>query len=303
VSRAGDGQIIHLDRAAGGDLTVQNRYVGDIGDYVKLGILRMLMPGYRLGVAWWLHPDDAYNDHGRQIGYLSHPEKWRHFDPPLFDALQQIVTSGRRDVRSLETANLLPGAIFASTSIPDGPILKRRQVRRQWFTTVQRTLNNADLVFVDPDNGLESEGYRHGSAKAGKSILLTEIQGLARRGRCVIVYHHQTRRKGGHLGEIEHWADRLRDCGFSTVDALRARPYSPRLFLMLDAPEDVRQRAEQIVANWQGRITWHPDRTIGDGSVRAQSEHRPTAVPPPTVAPRIVTSILAAPLSRSKDGR
>ena len=35
---------------------MQNRYVGDIGDYLKLGILRALSPGYRLGVAWWLFP-------------------------------------------------------------------------------------------------------------------------------------------------------------------------------------------------------------------------------------------------------
>ena len=31
---------------------MQNRYTGDIGDYVKLSILRALSPGYRLGVAW-----------------------------------------------------------------------------------------------------------------------------------------------------------------------------------------------------------------------------------------------------------
>jgi hypothetical protein len=29
---------------------MQNRFVGDIGDYLKLSILRTLSPGYRLGV-------------------------------------------------------------------------------------------------------------------------------------------------------------------------------------------------------------------------------------------------------------
>ena len=38
---------------------MQNRYVGDIGDYLKLGILRALSPGYHLGVAWWLFPDES----------------------------------------------------------------------------------------------------------------------------------------------------------------------------------------------------------------------------------------------------
>ena len=46
-------------RASVGDLIMQNRYVGDIGDYLKLGILRALSPGYHLGVAWWLFPDEA----------------------------------------------------------------------------------------------------------------------------------------------------------------------------------------------------------------------------------------------------
>jgi hypothetical protein len=106
---------------------MQNRYVGDIGDYVKFGILRALSPGYRLGVAWWLYPDEAHNDDGRHIGYLKQPEQWRHFDRPLFGALEMIVASGQRDVGALETANLLLNAVFASTPIPDGPFLKRRQ--------------------------------------------------------------------------------------------------------------------------------------------------------------------------------
>ena len=102
---------------------MQNRYVGDIGDFVKFGILRKLLPGYRLGVAWWLHPDETHNTDGRHIGYLRHADQWWHFDPQLFDALEEIVKSGQRNVRALETANVLPGVIFASEMIPVyGPI-------------------------------------------------------------------------------------------------------------------------------------------------------------------------------------
>jgi hypothetical protein len=89
--------------------------------------------------------------------------------------------------------------------------------------------------------------------------LLSELRELATPGRCLIVYHHHTRRKGGHHGEIEHWTDRLRDSGFATVDALRARPYSPRVFFLLNATADIRQRAKELEAHWQGRITWHPN--------------------------------------------
>jgi hypothetical protein len=262
------------------DGAMQDRYVGDIGDYVKLSILRALSPGCRLGIAWWLYPDESHNKDGRHIGYLGRPDQWRHLDPGLFDALAQMVASDRRDVRALETADVLPGAIFASEVMPvGGPIADRPRERRQWLTRVQSTLEEANMVFLDPDNGLEPAGYSHGSSTAGKSILISELREMVRPGRCLIVYHHHTRRKGGHHSEIEHWADRLRGSGFATVDALRAKPYSPRVFFLLDAPDDVRERAEQIELRWAGRITWHPDTaTGGDDLPFAPSARQPTQI-------------------------
>jgi hypothetical protein len=138
---------------------MQNRYTGDIGDFLKLGILRALSPGYLLGVGWWLYPDEAHNDDGRHIGYLRQPEQWRRFDPALFDALSEIVTSCQRNVRALEAANILAGAIFANMAVPtNGPNAQRHQSRHAWFETVQRALDGADLVFVDQDNGMEPAG-------------------------------------------------------------------------------------------------------------------------------------------------
>lgn len=239
---------------------MQNRYTGDIGDYVKLGILRALSPGHRLGVAWWLYPDENHNSDGRRTSYLNHPERWRHLDPDLFDALSRIVVSGQRHVGALEAADILLGAIFANEVIPsNGPVHQRPQTRAEWFVKTKETVAHADLLFVDPDNGLEPAGFSHSTAKAGKSITLAELRDLTRPGRCLIVYHHQTRRPGGHHAEIEHWADRLRQSGFATVDALRAKPFSPRVFFLLDAPDDVRHRAEKVAERWRGLISWHSD--------------------------------------------
>jgi hypothetical protein len=102
---------------------MQSRYVGDIGDYLKLGILRALSPGYHLGVAWWLFPDETHNKDGRHIGYLNRPQQWRHFDPDLFDALRRIVLSTQRNVHTLEVAGVLPDATFASEFIPNGALV------------------------------------------------------------------------------------------------------------------------------------------------------------------------------------
>jgi hypothetical protein len=170
------------------------------------------------------------------------------------------VAADRRHVRALEDANLLRGAIFASEVVPmHRPARLRGKARREWFARTLDSLAEADLVFVDPDNGLEPTGFSHGSAKAGKSVMFSELLELACPGRCLIVYHHHTRRVGGHDAEIDYWADRLRAIGFATVDALRAKPYSPRAYFLLNAPLDVRQRAEQVAADWTGLITWHPD--------------------------------------------
>src|ERR1700741_4400774 len=97
---------------------MQNRYVADIGDYVKLAILRALAPGRRLGVAWWLFPDETHNRDGSHREYLQDPRKWRHFDPILFDALADIAAAGIRNVQALEAPPLLPGALYFRDQIP-----------------------------------------------------------------------------------------------------------------------------------------------------------------------------------------
>jgi hypothetical protein len=251
---------------------MQNRYVGDIDDYLKLGILRALSPGYHLGIVWWLFPDEAHTRDGRHIGYLDQPDSWRHFDPALLDTLGSIVSSGRRRVWELETAHILPGATFASEFIPTGRAKTRdQQARPEWLEAVRRKLERSDLLFLDPDNGLEPDGFHHTAAKSGKSIMISELHQLARSGRCLIVYHHHTRRAGGHHAEMQHWADRLRASGFTTVDALRARPFSPRVYFLLDAPALIRQRAKQIAVDWQDCITWHPG---GNAHTRVRETHQ-----------------------------
>ena len=47
-------------------LRMQDCYVGDVGDFVKYGLLRALSDGKRLGVAWYLRtdPDTTKADDG-----------------------------------------------------------------------------------------------------------------------------------------------------------------------------------------------------------------------------------------------
>lgn len=239
---------------------MQDRYVGDIGDYVKLAILRTLMPGRRLGVGWWLYPDENHNGAGRHIGYLDQPHIWRDLDPPAFDHLKALVAGGDRRVAALEGDALLPGAHYFSEAVPTaGGAPARRVARAAWLARLRAAFETCDLVFLDPDNGFETKGFDLGRAKAGKSVALAELQALRRPARSLLVYHHQTRMRGGHEVELEHWGARLRGAGFEQVDALRASPFSARAFFLLDGSPELRARAENLADRWMGRITWRPD--------------------------------------------
>jgi hypothetical protein len=239
---------------------MQNRYVGDIGDYVKLAILRALMPGRRLGVVWWLVPDENHNSDGRHISYLTEPEKWRHYDPDLFDGLGKIVESGTRSIGALESAQFLPNTRYFSDPIPLSPRRATRLVDRQrWFAGALSILATCDLCFVDPDNGIEPARFRFTQKSSGKSVSFEELAAMRCPSRTLIVYHHHTRRKGGHVAELAFQANRLRQHGLAPVDALRSRPYSPRAFFLIDANELLRNAAQELANRWHGHIDWHPD--------------------------------------------
>ena len=91
---------------------MQNRYVGDVGDFGKYGLLRALClpdgdknPALKLGVVWYLTSDETHNNDGRHIGYLEPtPENllaFRACDPDLYDGLRKIVSTGNRNVSAV----------------------------------------------------------------------------------------------------------------------------------------------------------------------------------------------------------
>ena len=84
---------------------MQDRYVGDVGDFGKYGLLRYLtgqreapstsdMP-MRLGVVWYLYPDESHNADGKYTGYLddtlSNHARFRACDPDLYDTMRRLV--------------------------------------------------------------------------------------------------------------------------------------------------------------------------------------------------------------------
>ena len=240
---------------------MQNRYVGDIGDYIKLSLLRSLSPGRALGVAWWLVPDEDHNSDGRHVGYLSNESRWRSFDPLVFDKLREITQRGDRSVTALQESGVLPSeAIYFEIEVPCSIRWQERaDARQRWFAGLGTSLESSTMVFLDPDNGIGSARFRVTAKSAVKSVGADEIMKLKRPGRVLVVYHHQTRMRGGHLSELHHFAKKLGQQGATRVDALRAKAYSPRAFFIIDGDEMVRERAEAFAVQWTPHVSWHPN--------------------------------------------
>jgi hypothetical protein len=246
---------------------MQNRYVGDIGDYVKLAILPQLAAGKRLGVAWWLVPDEGHNNDGGHREYVGKSDKWRHFDPELFDELSRINQKQERTVAGLEV--YIPNAVYVRNYAPcqTHPWSQRPTARRNWLQNMKLQFKKCDLVFLDPDNGIAPNGLKETHKRAGKSVFISDIKELKESNQAMVVYHHLTRRKGGHKLELRHFAEKLRDSGFEVLGALRARPWSPRAFFILGADDrlwndELCNRAQRISESWAGHIDWHPDESF-----------------------------------------
>ena len=84
---------------------MKNQYFGDVNDFQKYAILRLLAVNgsLKIGICWMLTADDQGND-GNLTAYLTQANLWKAYDPTLLEFLHQNVhLENRRDVKILES--------------------------------------------------------------------------------------------------------------------------------------------------------------------------------------------------------
>ena len=165
---------------------VQNKYVGDIGDFCKLGLLRWLSgmhpetssTKFSLGVGWYAVPDDfdpPANRDGRHISYLGlghdkgdniiqtpGTKLLKHLDTDLWDKLKDAVGDNKIDRRHISTLEAILGTKgsceFHRATLPTTLDWRERpKLRQEWAGGMVECLQNRDLLFLDPDNALASK--------------------------------------------------------------------------------------------------------------------------------------------------
>ena len=174
---------------------MQDRYTGDIGDFSKLGILRVLQAAdLSIGLNWYLTPDETHNDDGRHVNYLQQ-DAFRSCDESLWLELKSIVETKQRKVQYLENDRILKATYFSKRLDFTGKKkLERNEFRTVWYHESLARLAGKDIVCVDPDNGLIVPSAA-GRPKENKYVLHNELAGYYAQGSSVIYYQHKARRK------------------------------------------------------------------------------------------------------------
>ena len=165
---------------------MKNQYFGDVNDYRKYGLLRVLASkgSLRLGICWLLTADDDRTD-GEFRQYLHQPGRWRHHDAELYDRLRCLLAPGtERSVVHARNWDLVPGATYFEAFLPDETL-----ARQQYFTAAGEELADCDLIFFDPDNGIEAESATIGARGSCKCIYWCELihayKACASRSSCI----------------------------------------------------------------------------------------------------------------------
>ena len=232
---------------------MKNQYFADINDYKKYGLLRLLSGGGGAGglkttVCWMLTPNDHGAD-GNSTGYLDDPAKWRRYDPEAFDVLKQCMAQPNgRAVSWVESTGLVPAATHFSSILSDNA-----DQRRQYFAEMRSQIAGQDLVFFDPDTGIEVKSTRYGCRDSSRYIYWNELADAYAQGQSLLIYQHFPRISRGEF--IWQMVGRMHD----QMPVPMAFAFSTANVLFLLAPqrrhvEYLKERCAQIKGQWGEQI-------------------------------------------------
>lgn len=185
---------------------MKNQYVGDIHDYVKYGLLRQLtgLGEVTTSICWMLTEDNDRQD-GRNVKYLGEIDKWGNFDPDVFKSLRrQVYELNHRAVKDVEEGQLLPNSRFFTDILTDDA-----SQRKSYFTNLLKFTKGSNLVFFDPDNGLDVKSVPYGEKNSHKYVYQEELKRFFSTGHSLLVYQHFPRQP--RLQYINKLMNRLLD--------------------------------------------------------------------------------------------
>ncbi|MCP4551031.1 MAG: hypothetical protein GY834_03080 [Bacteroidetes bacterium] len=223
---------------------MQDRYAGDVGDFGKFSLLREVFAdtSNKIGVVWYKYPDESHNGDGRHTAYLRNND-YKNCDNELVKKLSHVVAS-ERTILKLESLQLLPeNTVYYHSELnfhvqyPSQTNLDktaRKDKRLQWLNNAVNSVNDCNVIFLDPDNGLEIPSIPgiH-QKKSGKYTYYSEVCDLFKNKDACVIYHHINMNEP-HESQIIYRAEELKTKLGNNVNVfvIRYSPYSPRAFFI-----------------------------------------------------------------------
>lgn len=222
---------------------MKHQYAGDVGDLSKFALLQSLAETSRVGILWYLTPDESsgrFATDGRFTAF----DHLARFDPKLVSRLK-AVSSGARSIARLREEGLLNGIDEFDTLVPS------QSARKEWFETARQRLSQCDAVLLDPDNGIASEKLKRNQSRAAKFAFREEMAALHDDGKTVICYQHASR-QGRFEAQLSKRIEK-----FPGSFALRWHRLQSRAYIVWPARDPPRWKkwGDSIVTSWGGNFS------------------------------------------------
>jgi hypothetical protein len=169
-------------------------------------------------------------------------------DHELFDQLVRVVEGGR-SVEALEESGAVPSEWPTYKELlPTGPNAANRDA---WHHRALEALQNTDVVFADPDNGLSRSTK---SDRLHKYAFAAELAGYAQRGQSLVVYQHADRSTKASEQANRRLAELSKGVNQEPIGAIIGRRGTCRFFLVTGTNQHgkrLRVALETFVERWQ----------------------------------------------------
>ena len=188
---------------------MKNQYFGDVNDYRKYGLLRLLGRAgkVKIGVCWMLTNDKPTSPDGQKTAYLGDDkqQEWRNFDRKLYDFLRCTVHSHETESESRNVIHfndeLLPNGRFWAEPLGDEKEGRDGYFKSMWDEFGEEHI---DLIFFDPDDGLANNSksqtpLEKGHKGSSKKLFRDELAGSLQKGFSVLLYQQFDRTKRGEF--------------------------------------------------------------------------------------------------------
>lgn len=228
---------------------MKNQYFGDINDYMKYGILRILTDYGKIScsICWMLTDNDGRTD-GKFTNYLKNARELKKYDPELFDWINNhFAKEQSRNVSFIQESELLKNCSFYSPVLTDNA--KEREDYIKEFSSLS---SNVDLVFFDPDNGFEVSSKPYGRKDSSKYLYWEELIPIYNRGHSILVYQHFPRISREKF--IQDTVFTIKN-KLSTESVIALSTNNVVYFLILQPNhEQIKQQVEISKESWKGQI-------------------------------------------------